>query len=140
MLVIDGQQRLTTLSILLKAIHDLFSEELQEVTKSIIKTHLFFKKKPADKNHILKLQHSHIDTSAYKRVIESNDLFYTLDQITDDSSKILRCYKFFVEFLRKVSEDIRERLFNELLDDDDKILVVIDLTERDNEQAIFETM
>jgi hypothetical protein len=139
-LVIDGQQRLTTLSILLKAIHDLFSEELQEVTRSTIKTYLFFKKNQTDKNHILKLQHSHIDTLAYKRVIESNDLFYTLDQITDDSSKILRCYKFFVEFLRMVSEDIRKRLFNELLDDNNKILVVIDLAERDNEQAIFDTI
>ena len=53
-LVIDGQQRLTTLSILLKAIHDLFSEELQEVTKTTIKTYLFFKKNQTDKNYILK--------------------------------------------------------------------------------------
>ena len=139
-LVIDGQQRLTTLSILLKTIYDLFSKELKENTTSNIKTYLFFKKNQTDKNYILKLQHSHVDTLAYQKVIESNDLFLALDQINAKSSKILRCYKFFVESLRKVREDIRERLFNELLNENNKILVVIDLTERDNEQAIFDTI
>ncbi len=139
-LVIDGQQRLTTLSILLKAIHDLFSEELQEVTKTTIKTYLFFKKNQTDKNYILKLQHSHIDTLAYKKVIESSGLLHSLDSINKDSSKILRCYKFFVEYLQGVDEESRKQLFNELLDDNNKILVVIDLSDRDNEQAIFDTI
>lgn len=139
-LVIDGQQRLTTLSILLKAIHDLFSEELQDATKASIKTHLFFKKNQTDKNYILKLQHSHIDTLSYTKVIEGQGLLQSLDTIDRESSKILRCYKFFIDFLRGVSEDTRVRLFNGLLDDNNKILVVIDLTERDNEQAIFDTI
>lgn len=139
-LVIDGQQRLTTLSILLKAIHDLFSEELQEVTKTTIKTYLFFKKNQTDKNYILKLQHSHIDTLAYKKVIESSDLLHSLDSVNNDSSKILRCYKFFIEYMQGIGEEIRKQLFNELLDDNNKILVVIDLSDRDNEQAIFDTI
>jgi len=139
-LVIDGQQRLTTLSILLKSIHDLFSDEFKERTKSSILMHLFFKKKHTDKNYILKLQHSHIDTVAYKRVVESNTIFAELSEICENSSKILRCYKFFVEYLKGVDEKIRGRLFNELLDEENKILVVIDLSEKDNEQAIFDTI
>ncbi len=138
--VIDGQQRLTTLSVLLKSIYDLFSDELKEVTRPAILTYLFFKKKQTDKNHILKLQHSHIDTVAYKRVVESESIIGELDSITTSSSTILRCYKFFIKHLQTVEEDARKQLFNDLLDENNKILVVIDLSENDNEQAIFDTI
>ena len=139
-LVIDGQQRLTTLTILLKAIYDLFPRNVQEYTQATIKIYLFFKKNPTDRDYILKLQHSHIDTLAYKKVIETSDLLHSLDSINKDSSKILRCYKFFIQYLREFDEKILEQLFNQLLDVNNKILVVIDLYDQDNEQAIFDTI
>lgn len=43
--VIDGQQRLTTLSILLKAIYDTFSDEIKANVLDDARNALFFKKK-----------------------------------------------------------------------------------------------
>lgn len=45
-LVIDGQQRLTTLSVLLRALYNSFDAETQKNCDSSVKNYLFFKKKP----------------------------------------------------------------------------------------------
>jgi hypothetical protein len=55
-------------------------------------------------------------------------------------NKILQCYKYFKEELTPMNFSIREGLFNRLSDNENKILVLIDLTEKDNEQAIFDTI
>jgi len=139
-MVIDGQQRLTTLSILVKVLYDLFLDELKENTKNLMLNYLFYKKTPTDKNYFLKIQHSHMDTIAYKSVIEGETLHTQLDLITEKNSKILQCYKYFYQSLSGFNENARNGLFNSLLDSENKILVVIDLEDKDNEQAIFDTI
>src|SRR5437879_4936740 len=58
LLIIDGQQRLTTLSILLKALYDSFSKGLRDNCKDSIRTNLFRKRQPTDSDYLIKIQHS----------------------------------------------------------------------------------
>src|SRR4051812_21487499 len=60
-LVIDGQQRLTTLSVLVRALYDSFEEETKKNSEFSIKNYLFFKKNQTDKDLFVKIEHSKID-------------------------------------------------------------------------------
>lgn len=144
--VIDGQQRLTTLSILIKALYDTFSQELKENTKNEVRQILFSKQLPSSKDYFVKIRHSRVDREAYEKVIRSN-----IDDDTppikiedidkNDSNRIYRCYKYFYETLKEKTEEERRNLFDKILNSSNKMLVVIDLVEeKDDEQAIFDTL
>lgn len=143
--VIDGQQRLTTLTIILRALND--SDSNEDEVDSEIEEFLFYVKKiktaeGKKKKRELKIQHSHIDRKAYTAVIEG-EYRKKLDEIkceNQESVKILRCYKFFREKLSSATEDEIKRIEAKLTYDTSKILVVIDLDEDENEQAIFDTI
>ena len=157
-LVIDGQQRLTTLTILLKALYDLFDKEIKESVHSDILKVLFVKKKATDKNYYHKIKHSVNDEKAYKQVIgeATNSSITPFDgtlrdaividdpdvkpPVVSNDSRIFQCYKYFYEELKNHSDDERADLFNYLMNQDNKILVVIDLDADDNEQEIFDTI
>lgn len=143
--VIDGQQRLTTLTIILRALND--SDPTEDKVDSEIEEFLFYVKKikTADgkkKKRELKIQHSHIDRKAYTAVIEG-EYRNKLDEIKcedQESVRIFRCYKYFREKLSSATEDELRRIEAKLTYDTSKILVVIDLDENENEQAIFDTI
>ncbi len=63
--VVDGQQRLTTLSILLKALYETFPSEIKENCKSDIWGVLFYKKDYASASYEIKIEHSQSDANAY---------------------------------------------------------------------------
>lgn len=67
-MVIDGQQRLTTLSILLKVIYDILSKKNKLDSKGYenIKNTLFCLEK---KQYIVRIEHSHLDMAKYNEVI-----------------------------------------------------------------------
>lgn len=138
--VIDGQQRLTTLSVLIKALYDLFPEETKVNCENSIRTYLFYKQNQTDKKHHVKIQHSKLDSQYYHQVIDPGIDSSALAKITLSSSKILQCYKHFYEELQKRSQAERENLFNRILHTENKILVIIDLGEKEDEQAIFDTI
>ena len=148
-LIIDGQQRLTTLSILLRALYDTFESEFQENAKGSIQTYLFYKKQQTDKLSHLKISHSKVDALYYKKIIcnelsenEIEKIIVEDNQVKIHSTdnKILQCYKYFIGKLNDYDPQKRIDLFNRLLDAENKILVVIDLTEKEDEQAIFDTI
>lgn len=146
-LVIDGQQRLTTLSILLKVIYDLFDEETKKNTCNELLKYLFYKRYATDKKYIIKINHSRIDSLYFKRVIgEVNDGVISnfpineISRIDEKQNRILQCYKFFFDSLKTEPDEKKNMLFNHLLNSENKIIVLIDLSEHDNEQSIFDTI
>ncbi|WP_430404237.1 DUF262 domain-containing protein [Fluviicola sp.] len=148
-LVIDGQQRLTTLSILVKTLYNSFEDDIKKNCLSSIESHLFFKKNQTDRNLLVKIEHSKIDKKHFTKVIKDEVSQSEYDSIivenpilkvASKSNKILQCFKYFSEALKNISVEKREELFNRLLDKDNKILVVIDLSDKEDEQAIFDTI
>ena len=149
--VIDGQQRLTTLSILLKAIYDTFSDEIKVNVLDDARNALFYKKKKTDSAYHIKVKHSKVDRQDFEKVIGSVDAngitsidyseIANLDVDDDNSShKILCCYKYFVDQLKTFSPDIVSDIFDNLLSENNKMIVVIALDEDDHEQQIFDTI
>jgi hypothetical protein len=153
--VIDGQQRLTTLSILLRATYDHIVRHAAEYDydESVLTTckvrmeNLLFVPEGGIKPELhVKINHSHLDKSAFESVINGK---YTLDdrwenyvslQDDDTTSAIIQCYAFFRNELQELSIDKINDLWELLTYDKVKFLVNIDLDVQDNEQAIFDTV
>jgi len=138
--VIDGQQRLTTISILLKALYDSFPEGIKQNVRDTIFKILFFKKDYTSPDYgEIRIEHSLVDSESYKKVIKESETI-DLSQINEKSRRILRCYKFFREIFENMSEEEKNKLLNKILDTDNKMLVVVDLKPEDDEQSIFDTL
>ncbi|MCX7873019.1 MAG: DUF262 domain-containing protein [Caldimicrobium sp.] len=137
--VIDGQQRLTTLSILLKALFDTLSDETKRYCEGDVMSILKYRKDFTSPDYELRIEHSHVDSAAYKAVMENTSSDF-IQQIDNNSHLILRCYKYFYQRLKEMSEEKKRFLLNRLLDPENKMLVVIDLEEKDDEQLIFDTL
>lgn len=160
--IIDGQQRLTTLSILLRACYDtlmlkpeIYSDESRARLKATLDSQLFVILDAFEDEKAVKIQHSHIDRPSFEAVI--NGLYKDaamLDKIvlkeekdadpknlTECQDKILLCYKYFRKYLKEKCE-VKEvqNLWNVLTKEDIKFLVNIDLQNDENEQAIFDAV
>lgn len=147
--IVDGQQRLTTITILAKAIYDCLPAAYKSSSSGIrfyIENMLFYRVNAADdfKDSHIRIQHSKIDQDDYNRVIGSqllNDESIDLDTINDGSSNILRCYKYYCEKLDGRGDEALKELFNCLFDENRKVIVLITLRQGDvNEQTIFDTI
>ena len=150
--MIDGQQRLTTLSVLLRACYDklplsTYDDETQGDLKKQMQDMLFYKTKSIGGSREPKIQHSLVDSAAFHKVIYG-ELTDKLDDIIlpDEATKekkasdgILQCYKFFCTYLNN-DKDKTVRLWELLQNQNTKILVKIDLDTDENEQAIFDTV
>lgn len=140
-LIIDGQQRLTTLSILVKALYDSFPKATRVNVELPIRSYLFYKKEQTDPEFLIKIQHSQIDAVAYDAVMRAGiDTDQPLEISDVSGSRILECYAFFLNTLNERSLQERIALFNWLTKMESEILVVIDLGLKDDEQAIFDTI
>ena len=149
--VVDGQQRLTTLSILLRACYDTIpfeqhaDKEVKTDADTNLKTVLFYKFASLSSKYLIKIKHSMVDSTVYAQVVNGH---VNLDQVRlkselikdeQPSAAILQCYKYFVLKLREEPKKA-EYLWNLLLNNNIKILVKIDLGSDENEQAIFDTV
>ena len=151
--IIDGQQRLTTLSILVKALYDCMENERKELFDDA-KNILFYKEKSSDKEYKISIHHSFHDKLQFEEVVgrvENDKIVSTileqLDEIKVDDKRssflIKRCYKYFYERLSKIYKESPETLINlwdSLLNKQNNILVCIDLDSSDNEQKIFDSI
>ena len=122
--LIDGQQRLTTFSILIKSLYD----KLPDDEKLDYNEYLFGKpikdKKP-------KIKHSKINANAFNEVLKATK---SATQNTND--KILDCYKYFSEKIANLDN------FREFMDFilNSNLWVVINLSQDEDEQKIFDSI
>lgn len=149
-IIIDGQQRLTTLTILAKAIYDCLSKETQKDSgiTTDIKNYLFYKNNTSDpfSKSIVRIEHSRIDSKYYEHIIRAG-LFADCPKIDDyealddEKSRIYGCYKFFRTVLKSRTEDQLHKLHDALFEDKNRVFVLIVLEYGDvNEQCIFDTI
>ena len=125
--LIDGQQRITSISLLLKALHEkIISEDTKE---SIWEQYLINKKSPD--NIRIRLKPIESDSVSYKQLIDNDD--------DSSNSNVCRNYKIFKELLEN-SHYSAEQIYSALY----KIELVTIKLEKDkkseNPQLIFESL
>ena len=149
-IIIDGQQRLTTISILAKAIYDCLPDENKTAGSGIrraIENFLFYRDNSSDDfemSHI-KIAHSRLDNKDYTYVMKSglfdNVELIDCEKILPNASNILQCYKYFHNQLETKTADELKKLHDSIFNEDRKTIVVIELSSEDiNEQRIFDTI
>ncbi|EKE91229.1 DUF262 and DUF1524 domain-containing protein [Helicobacter pylori] len=127
LLIIDGQQRLTTITLLFIALRNHSSDE---VKRKEIESYLINSNKDGDKKFRLILSESDKDTLLF--LIDKNKR-----KPSEPSSKIMENFKLFEEWIRKNTDKL-ETIFKGL----DKLMIVwIALKKgKDDPQLIFESM
>ncbi|MGL4394010.1 MAG: DUF262 domain-containing protein [Brevinema sp.] len=131
-LIIDGQQRLTTFSILLKSIMDtLDPEDLPD----LLKPSLYSK---SSKSRTVKIEHSRHDRDAFIKVMMHKDTELAIDR----SDRVISCYHYFLNKITSmnVSENNEQILsfLEKILSD--KIWVHITVDADEDEQRIFDSI
>jgi uncharacterized protein with ParB-like and HNH nuclease domain/predicted transport protein len=128
LLLIDGQQRLTTISLFLSALSKVLKEPINGMSSDKLKNYyLINRDEEEEKRYKLILTKS--DKETLFKIIDHKELF------DEDSQRIKDNYKFFAE---QISENNIEELFNGL-----NKITIIDVSldrERDNPQLIFESL
>ena len=153
--VIDGQQRLTTLSILLRACFDHivkhakkygYDEDIIKNCKYSMEILLFVAEGGIKRNLGVKIKHSNIDRKSFESIIhgefDENDKWenYLTKDNQDSVSSIIKAYIYFRKELNQLTQDTIEYVWELLTVDKIKFLVNIDLDSNDNEQAIFDSV
>ncbi len=128
LLIIDGQQRLTTITLLLTALRDHLNDEVKR--EEIEDHYLINSDKKGDKKFRLILSDSDKDTLLY--LIDKNRR-----KPSEPSSKIVENFKLFEEWVSKNTDKL-ETIFKGL----EKLMIVEIALEKgkDNPQLIFESM
>jgi len=137
--LIDGQQRLTTICLLLKAIQDSLQNE---ANKNFIQSLLIFT--DANGKQHIRLAHSKIDIKYFTDIICSQDANQTLtfdiykDDIVEKLNNIQKCYAYFKNKTQSLCQDELMKLTNIVLQ---KLPVIhMALSEKDDVQQIFDTI
>lgn len=116
LVIVDGQQRLTTILLLLAAIRDTTTDE--DLKDTISEQYLFNKNKNADKKYRLKLKQIEADDDSFSAIIDGTGT-------ADSDSHVFKNYTLFKTLLSKSSKsmnDIFEAIGNlEVVDVDLKI-------------------
>ena len=133
-LVIDGQQRLTTISLLLlagiKAVKDGVIE-ISEELKLKEAYEVFLKAEYCNSERKIKLVPIENDRIAYDKIFNEEDSF-------DEDSKVTRNYRHFYDLLTKKPQALS---FDQLLDAIERLQIIsIELDSNDDAQLIFESL
>lgn len=133
-LVIDGQQRLTTISLLLLAgIKAVKADaiEISEESKIDEAYEVFLKAKFCNSDRKIKLVPIENDRIAYDKIFNEEDSF-------DEDSKVTRNYRHFYDLLTRKPQALS---FDQLLDAIERLQIIsIELDSDDDAQLIFESL
>lgn len=130
-ILIDGQQRLTTFSIMVKALYDLLdNEDRSDYAKYI------FKKPTKEKRP--KIQHSKIDRISFNKILQSENYKSLLGQDVEckEEDRLIKCYKFFTEKTKTLPDS---KIFLDYICESN-LWVTINLGEDEDEQKIFDSL
>lgn len=139
--VIDGQQRLTTLSILIKAFldssndlknNDIYSNSMNQIESFIMNVEY----KGMKTTKCPRVTPSSIDKNDFLGVMNGT---LKLNEITNNSHNILRCYKYFMNKFEYLDIDERIAIGAKFLSDI-KFFIAIELDSKDDEQKIFDSV
>ncbi len=130
--IIDGQQRLTTVMLLLKAIHESIDDK-ESLTYKKIKKHLY-NEYVIEERYKLKLKNTENDNTELEKILIG------VKEGLDPQSKIVINYKYFLSRIKQsVEEDNID--YEDLLTGIDRLEIVeIILGENDSPQKIFESI
>ena len=139
--VIDGQQRLTTLSIFVMALYDSLSEFDQNSYYNDLINVIFRKSNIHNEKgipiYIPRLVHSHLDKDEFDYVM----CFNKEDKIKENSKSLINnCYKYFYERFATEDLDKRKNLLDALITNPIEILVVISISDDADEQKVYDTL
>lgn len=131
--LIDGQQRLTTVSLLLKAISTKASgQEPYIKLKSLTNSYIVFEN--AMGGQLLRVEPSQHDKDYFDAVMLDRDMA----KLPNQEHRILRCYKYFLSKLKNHTDEQLGTLVTILLN---KVPVIsMLLSVNDDEQEIFDTI
>lgn len=145
--IVDGQQRLTTISLLTKALYDELDDNNRHNCKDIILGALSYKDStidPVEKSHI-KIEHSRVDRTVFDYVIRAG--LINGDSIELESmqphctGQIGACYFHYRQRLSQKSQGNKTKILDTMYKQNNKMLVRIELDAHDiNEQTIFDTI
>jgi len=114
--IIDGQQRLTTLTLFFKALHQI--NQTENKFRETFKTH----------EEDLILKHNYFDRGVFEKILLDEEL-----NENEKESRIYQCYKYFLDNISKNEINHIKVLANILF-------VLIDLGTEEDEQQIFDTI
>lgn len=139
--IIDGQQRLTTISLFIKAFIDEKIKESDRFYQDYLSTLFIYESHSSDKKQ-LKIHHSKLDKQEFEKCINS---VYTNTYLSvNNDEKIFQCYKYFRQRLsRLTTEETIGKLKELILNSENelyKIFVLIEIDAKENEQKIFDTV
>lgn len=147
--IIDGQQRLTTLTILLRALYDYYSEKEDEEFLHYFDDLFLYRYVKHQKSgrktfRRCNIEHSRLNQAEYRAIIEGKvdreSLLEQRNNTSEAQSKLLSCYQFFTNKIISATEKELDLICEKLTLDESEILVVINLDEDENEQVIFDTI
>lgn len=131
-IIIDGQQRITTTVLLLKAIHDLLDENndrQRELKEEIYETYII--NKYVEQKYKLKLKPVEEDMKAFTDLIESGD--------SNEDSKVYKNYKLFIDLIKN-SQYTPEDIYKALLYVQIVYISLDKNSKAENPQLIFESL
>lgn len=131
--LIDGQQRLTTFSILIKTLYDRLSNDEKE--NYDYRTYLF---ETPYKDKKPKIKHSKINSQSFGEIFK----VATVAEINDKDDKILKCYKYFDFKIKQAKNNDSKLDFKRFMDYilESELWVVINLDKDEDEQKIFDSI
>ena len=132
--IIDGQQRITTLSLIIKAIHDCSdnTEFKEYLTRFLFNTGFGI-----PESHRIKLRLNTRDDAIYRKLLAS-DVFTDLTSISEkeSESRLYQNYLYFHTRVENMGMDHKIRLINAL----EKLIIVELEVENEDPQEIFESL